>query len=295
VYLCCPGWGRLCIGSAFESSLLELWQNERAMEIRRSIFDGDFRSCYGCPYTPAPWNVIVPASEFMLVPDRIPRLTLAYDRTCNLLCPTCRSRSEVSPHAGPITDRLLQPGFLNAVDRLKFLGSGEPLVAPTFWRFVSQFPWQSRLDLRVKLHTNARLFTPACWARISALHDHIDEVFVSIDAATPTTYAQNRPGAKPDERAFETLVTNLHFIASLKLRRFVLGFVVQANNYQEMPDFVDLGVSVGATAVRFTKLRSWATGFYFQARSVLPADSVQILREVRARGPFVELEHFAGI
>ncbi len=265
------------------------------MEIRRSIFDGDFRSCYGCPYTPAPWNVIVPSSEFTPVPDRIPRLTIAYDRTCNLQCPTCRNRSEVSPHAGVITDRLLQHGFLDAVDRLKFLGSGEPLAAPTFWRFVAQYPWQSRSDLRVKLHTNARLFTPECWARMCVLHDRIDEVFVSIDAATPETYAQNRPGAKPDEHAFETLLANLRFIASLQLKRFVLGLVVQANNYREMLGFVDLGLRVGATAVRFTKLRNWVTGIGFQARSMLPADFAQILREARACGSFVELEHFAEI
>lgn len=296
VYLCCPGYGNLCLGSLFQNTLRELWQNEKALAIRRSIFDGSFRFCDRCVYLPGPWRAIVPTTEFSVVPDRIPKLTIAYDQTCNLLCPTCRSKPRHSPQADTITDRLLSSGFLDDVDRLKFLGSGEPFSAPTFWRFVREFPWAKRPDLRVKLHTNARLLTPSRWEKLLDVRERVDEVFVSIDAATPETYAQNRPGVNRDDRdAFSVLVENLHFISSLKLKRFVLGFVVQRNNYQEMPAFVDLGRVVGASAVRFTKLRNWFSGIDFVARSVQPTEIVQMLCHSKLRDSIVELEHFAEI
>ncbi len=81
---------------------------------------------------------------------------------------------------------------------------------------------------------------------------------VSIDAASGETYALNRRGG-----SFETLVERLEFIGKLraekKLQRLLISFIVQANNFHEMREFVELGRRVHADTVIFSRLNDWGT------------------------------------
>jgi hypothetical protein len=45
VYLCCPSWLDTPIGNLQYQSVNEIWNGEKAREIRRSILDGSFRYC----------------------------------------------------------------------------------------------------------------------------------------------------------------------------------------------------------------------------------------------------------
>jgi hypothetical protein len=42
VYLCCPSWLDTPIGNLRFQSVEEIWNGERAQDIRRSILDGSF-------------------------------------------------------------------------------------------------------------------------------------------------------------------------------------------------------------------------------------------------------------
>ena len=71
---------------------------------------------------------------------------------------------------------------------------------------------------------------------------------------------------------------NLQFISSLRrngpLTWLGLGFVVQQNNFLEMPDFVELGRRFGVDTVHFSQLVDWGTyspGEYHQRAVHRPA------------------------
>src|SRR3989304_7631169 len=52
VYLCCAGWLDTSIGRLQYQTIEEIWNGEKAQEIRRSILDGSFKYCNRslCPY-----------------------------------------------------------------------------------------------------------------------------------------------------------------------------------------------------------------------------------------------------
>jgi radical SAM protein with 4Fe4S-binding SPASM domain len=103
VYLCCSGWVDHPIGQVCCHSLATIWNNEAAQSFRESIHDGSFRHCVSCPYTTrAPVGPVMHRSEVKepqhrewlekrtTVVTKLNQLIVAYDRTCNLSCPSCR-------------------------------------------------------------------------------------------------------------------------------------------------------------------------------------------------------------
>ena len=114
---------------------------------------------------------------------------------------------------------------------------------------------------RIHLHTNGLLWTRAdlgidpggdpggSWSRPT----------ISIDAATPETYAINRRGGD-----FRRLLGAAGFISELRIRRgrsstLGINMTVQANNYREMPAFVELGRRHHCDRVSFHQLLDWGS------------------------------------
>jgi hypothetical protein len=81
---------------------------------------------------------------------------------------------------------------------------------------------------------------------------------ISIDAARPDTYAENRRGGD-----FETLLARLAFIADLRrngpLELLEIHMTVQLNNFEEMPEFVELGRRHACDRVTFHQMVDWNT------------------------------------
>lgn len=108
------------------------------------------------------------------------------------------------------------------------------------------------------VNTNAQLWTPELWRTLAPASRQVRTAHISVDAATAATYERNRRGG-----SWETLQRNLAFVSDLRRRgelRFVtLSFVVQANNFQEMPAFVELVERFGFDLAYFHKLRNWGS------------------------------------
>ena len=83
-------------------------------------------------------------------------------------------------------------------------------------------------------------------------------IWVSVDAATRATYELVRRGG-----SFDRLWKNLLFLGKMRAEKRIdllrLDFVIQALNFREMPEFVDLAKSIGADGVHFLMLRNWGT------------------------------------
>lgn len=310
VFACCPAMLGAPIGDLRFMDIRQAWNSETAVRIRESILDGSFRYCDGARCGFIKDGILARSDQLRDVehqrivregvtrfPEGPKTVNMSYDRTCNLGCPSCRSeRIALKGAAFRAAERIQQNllgEHLASVRRLIITGSGDPFASRLFLGFLRGFDPASQPRLRIQISTNGVLLTPEMWASIC--HEAIDMIDVSIDAATPQTYALNRGGD------FARLVENLHFMGKLlrggKVQRFWIHFVVQANNYHEMTAFVALGRSAGASKICFKELQDWGTypeGDYARRAVHLPAhpehaEFLQVLKEPALHAPDVML------
>jgi MoaA/NifB/PqqE/SkfB family radical SAM enzyme len=272
MYLCCPQTLPEPVGNLSEMEFMEAWNSEKALAVRSSILDGSFRYCSEttCGVLQSrslPKTVEIQDSRHREIIDK--QLThiedgpltvnMSYDRSCNLSCPSCRKEMVVlkgksRERAEVIHQRVINGAVPNA-ERLIITGSGDPFGSKLFFSFLREFDPTAYPKLKISLSSNGLLFTPKTWDSIC--NEAIDRVDISVDAAEPMAYLLNRGGD------YEVLVENLHFIGDLrrsgKIGSFELHFVVQANNFRQMKDFVQLGLDVAADHICFKQIVNWGT------------------------------------
>jgi len=294
VSLCCGNFLRRRTGNIHTDETDTLWNGQIAQEIRETIHDGTYRYCdkVRCrkfeiglvdlaksdeqileearPYEAAANEgssmdqemLDFARSEVTIVPTGPRMVNLAFDRTCNLTCPSCRNemisaKPDERDRLIRLADEKIMP-LLKDTRLLVVTGSGDPFASKTFRHIMHNLDPYQQPELELKIMTNAVLFTPAEWEKIAHLHGRIRSVTVSIDAARPDTYAVVRRGGN-----WEKLQANLHFLGGLRsegaFHEFRLAFCVQDNNWREIPEFIDMGRAVGASVVHFAPIENWGT------------------------------------
>lgn len=279
VNLCCSGWLPTPIGSLRKSSASNLWNGLAAKLIRKSVTDGSFRYCNTefCPHLSNPGASDSPvtyvtddelADIVKLIDDsdeKIPppkTINLAYDKSCNLACPSCRhdivqaDKKERQDYKALLSDVLSD--FDDGPITLYMTGSGDPFGSRHFWEVITSDEFVNDHSLRFRLHTNGVLFNANRFERLRAILPRVTDIEISIDGATKETYEANRRPAK-----WEALLGSMELFAQVKREypqiNMKLNFVVQANNWREMPYFVDLGRNWGVDVIKFSKLNNWGT------------------------------------
>ena len=293
VYLCCAGWLDTPIGNLRYQTVEEIWNSEKAKAIRGSILDGSFKYCNQqlCPYLQTRSG---PVSKIKDVSDKDLRIVIkkglrrlpygpraincSYDKSCNLSCPSCRTEKIIEwKNEKNILDiqSKIQNAALKEARLLYMSGIGDPFGSPFCRKWLQNLKREDMLYLKeIFLQTNAQLWTPQMWNKIPKnIQQLVKSTEISIDAATSKTYSINRRGGN-----FEKLLTNLNFISRLKkrgpLETMRISMVVQENNFEEMPDFINLGKHLNVDTVFFTQLVNWGTfsDEEFRSRAIhLPA------------------------
>lgn len=276
-HLCCASFMNTSVGNMATKPWEEVWNSATAQAIRESIHDGSYRYCnkIACPQIQR--NNLVPAAKLALRSDfwrgiietavaAVPRgpeiVNLAYDRTCNLACPSCRlERFAADETMRARFERMQERTILPLLKDAKMVfvtGSGDPFASKNFRRLMEQLTPEEYPDLRFQIMTNGMLFTPRQWASFPPLHGRVTILKISIDAATGPTHELLRRGAR-----WPVMLENMMFAGELAARgeieRFELVFTVQTENYREMGDAVDLAKSLGATGVYFARITNWGT------------------------------------
>jgi MoaA/NifB/PqqE/SkfB family radical SAM enzyme len=104
--------------------------------------------------------------------------------------------------------------------------------------------------------TNGLLLTPEVWEKMSKIHSNIENIFISIDAATSQTYEKVRVNGK-----YETLLKNVEFLGQKrresKLEYLTFAFIVQKNNYKEMADIIEVARRYNVDRVVYSLLDDW--------------------------------------
>ncbi len=273
VYPCCPAKFNLSIGNLNNDSLLDIWNSKAAIGVRKSVTSGSFRYCdyEACEYLKYGEIIhkdkinkkdskIIPMDTNS--PGRSPKIiNFAYDRSCNLACPPCRKtphqhRDNIVENTAMIHQNIFKKEIYG-VERFIISGNGDPFSSEYYMDLLRNFDQSKYPDVRIKIQTNGLLLTPARWDSIAKSQAAIDWISVSVDAATEKTYRINRGGD------FKKLQKNLEFISELrksgKIERFFINFVVQANNYKEMKQFIKLGIKYGCDLIEFQNVENWGT------------------------------------
>ncbi|HAF95390.1 MAG: hypothetical protein A2X34_05260 [Elusimicrobia bacterium GWC2_51_8] len=274
VHICCTLRLPVAIGNITNRSIQQVWNSDEAQKIRKSVFDGSFKYCIraSCPFLQTismhvkrigdvtdPRISAVIKNHMLSLPYGPRQINCCFDRSCNLSCPSCRTRMFVdTDNKREILEIQRKIQELRDVEELYIEGSGDPLGSPFTREWLRSMRTADMPELKlIRLHTNGQLLTPEMWNTIpSDVRELIREVEISIDAASPETYHVNRRGG-----SFETLLQNLSFLGELRksrrLERLILSMVVQENNFREMPAFVSLGRQFGATCVYFSSIHNW--------------------------------------
>ena len=292
---CSESWMPEWIGDFSQNTIMEIWNGETIQKIRTSILDGSYAYCdwHQCPFycndeyylytleqlknpqalgsvhanritKNQPWiEYIIAGKTVVDIPPA--NYNLAYDETCNLACPSCRKATRVIVSGPEYQERLgihqkvlkevEENGFAN-IGRFNVTGAGEPFISKIYTDFLFNFDGQKFPKLDINLQSNGVLFTPEAWEKMERVHQNINEIIISLDAACEDTYRQIRVNG-----SFAKLLKNIEFLAELrrqgKVRRLMLAFVVQKKNYREMIDAIKIAKSFGVDLFIFNLLNDW--------------------------------------
>ena len=279
LYLCCPWWLPESIGNVSEQDARSLWHSDLASKIRQSVIDGSHTYCSKeyCPYLAEPdapespikyvdeeeysgYQLAVQQPELYLPAPKT--MNCAYDRSCNLQCPSCRdeimqaSKDERSEY--DVMIRKILDSFAEDLGTLYVTGSGDPFASRHLWELLSSDIAQKYPSLQFRLHTNAILFTEQRWEKMAHLHGRIEMVEVSIDGGQQASYEVNRYPAK-----WETLLERMAFIAGIRKQysnlHLKINYVVQSNNWRDMKALIALAKDWNVDVIKFSKIVNWGT------------------------------------
>lgn len=274
-YTCCPTILPNVVGDLSESSLTDIWNSDEYIKIRESILDGSFRYCNHdlCPEIQSGavvrhsslldgelWDIVKNKKTFLDYGPKI--INLAYDKTCNLSCPSCRDQFIVEN--SPLHDKKLELTTQRILEgagdaeRIIACSSGDPFSSKHYQKLLTQLNFTQHEHLKIQIVTNGVLFDEERWNSISNIHGRIEMICISIDASNEATYNVVRRGGN-----WNRLMKNLEFISKLRSEGEIpfvrLDFVVQNANYREMPAFIDMCESLNFDQVFFQKIVNWGS------------------------------------
>jgi len=164
---------------------------------------------------------------------------------CNLECRTCM-RNEWSEPLGQMEEstfsRILESlRFFSPLPTVFLGGFGEPLAHPRIIEMVTEL---KRLGAPVELITNGTLLS--CQMSKSLIEAGLDRLWVSLDGATPESYADVRLGA-----ALPEVIVHLTEFRDLRhaypsMPQIGVVFVAMKRNIPDLPAVLSLGNQLGA-------------------------------------------------
>ncbi|MBI3275619.1 MAG: radical SAM protein [Methylocystis sp.] len=151
-----------------------------------------------------------------------------------------------------LTETSILP-LLREADEVLITGSGDPFGSNHFRNLIKRLNGGEFPRLKIHLHTNGQLWNERAWQDLR-LQGRVGSAHISIDAARPDTYAFVRRNG-----SFERLLRNLAFVKTLResgeIAELIFSMVVQARNFGEMLEFVQLGRDYAADMVSFNMIR----------------------------------------
>jgi MoaA/NifB/PqqE/SkfB family radical SAM enzyme len=166
---------------------------------------------------------------------------------CNLDCVTCMRNAWLAPNEimGMSTfDRIMEDlsGF-TPPPTVFFGGIGEPLMHP---QLVDMIARSKALGSRVEMITNGTLLTKRISSQL--IEAGLDVLWVSLDGATPESYADVRLGASlPQVLANLKQFSRARPKAHHPIPEIGIAFVAMGRNLHDLPEVMRIGQQLGAS------------------------------------------------
>jgi radical SAM protein with 4Fe4S-binding SPASM domain len=243
------------IGNIYQNSLQEIWLGDRAEQVRQSVRDEDFTYCsWSCALLPVLPNRPIAIPSVLEFPSTI---KIDLDRSCNLKCPSCREDTIMEKNSLKITkqiaifEEIKQWALENPTRQFVIspMASGEIFASHSgliFLKSLNDYPGN---NLRLEITTNGTLINRNRALLLNLKH-LLKNFSISIDAATPETYALVRGGD------WSELQLGLEFLHDQLNLPITLRFCIQKNNWHEIEQFAELAGKFHA-AISYQKLLDW--------------------------------------
>jgi MoaA/NifB/PqqE/SkfB family radical SAM enzyme len=190
--------------------------------------------------------------------DGIVELVYAFDKSCNLACPSCRREPINEKTSGAIEKTraveeklplLLQP----TVRALQINASGELFASKSSRKILELIDDERCPNLRLDIISNGTLFSEDEWNKFPGIHNKIGSIRISTDAACAATFEKLRRPAK-----YDRFMENMRFLSGLRAEGTIpqlrFSFTYQLDNFREMREFVDFCDEMRADVVQFERL-----------------------------------------
>ena len=296
---CCAAFQSINAGNVLQSHFVDIWNSSLHKALCLSAENHTYTFCdkMVCPLFFSQEKEVIPdklqqkkcrerqgasdsflQKEYQEMEPHPQALLAAIDKSCNLSCITCRehlhvAKGEEKSRSLRLAEIIIQD-ILPGTSFLIIAGNGEVFLSEAYKKiYLSEAC--SKIG-HVRLLSNGLLLTEKNWQEFYENNQRNEIILtVSIDAARKETYEKIRQNGK-----FAVIQQNMDFAAKLrregKLSYLRMNFVVQKENYQEMPKFVAWAKRVGADETFFTKIRNWGTytDEEFKEISMMEEDSV---------------------
>jgi molybdenum cofactor biosynthesis enzyme MoaA len=268
-YICrSPAWLPKSIGSILDyDNFLELLNSYEARQIRSEIELGRYSFCNNkiCGFLNNNDVEIINSDEpaILLTEDQFTSNSIVtslpteicfdFDYTCNFKCPSCRI-DIINHNTGPmseINNRMVEKIKKLIIDRyietnspltIRWAG-GEPFVSHAYlnlWEYITS----KKTQIKHIIQTNGS-YLKKKKNLLEKMLPNISELRISFDAGTKETYEKIRVNGN-----WEDLLENCKFVIGLANKintatKIKSDFVVQLDNYQEIPVYFALVKSLG--------------------------------------------------
>ena len=243
------------IGNIYKDTLQNIWLGEKAAQVRQAVVDEDFTYCnWACSNLPilSDRPQILPA---LLDFPKIIKIDL--DRSCNLKCPSCRESVIIEKHSSKIEkqtelyNEIIKWARENPNTQISIipLSSGEIFASHSGLQFLSALMGYPYDNIRLNITTNGTLLNKN-QKLIKNIKHLINNIGISLDAATPETYSIVRGGD------WQELMLGLEFIQSIVMSPLWFSFCIQKNNCHEIKLFAELANKFNAH-ITYQKLLNW--------------------------------------
>lgn len=179
-------------------------------------------------------------------------LTIEANNNCDLKCPMCSSGQEYSTRKrGQMTFEQYRRLIDELAPYLYKVGPfnlGEPLLHRDIFKMIK---YAQDKNISVILSTNGKALDEHKAEEL--VRSGLEELVISVDAATEATYRVNRPGGD-----FQKLKQNIAGLMKVRRRLnsrhpfVMINMILMDNNVGEMEEFKKIGAKLGVDKVNFS-------------------------------------------
>ena len=298
VFICqSPSWVPKFVGNILKcDDIYDILNSDLALSIRQEILQGNYTYCnhklcsffgnispdlYTTQGIEKKPDIINKSLQIYL--DKIPKnIILDFDYTCNFVCPSCRNEliNNNNDHVvAPINDRISQKIKNLIIDRIenqlvtiRWCG-GEPFISRVYTDLMKYICSKKPKNFKHILQTNGSYLKKKSDLIVELL-PATENIRVSFDAACAETYHRVRVNGQWDQ-----LLENVRWLREqinqvTTTCKLEADFVVQLDNYQEIPEFVKLCNELGIDHINWQKMWNWDTWspVEFSKRNVYTVD-----------------------